>query len=119
MGNLLLVLIVEDSESDAALILRLLEKAGYEVHHQRVETAEDYRKALESQSWNVVISDHEMPEFSGPAALELFKSYDLNIPFIVVSGAVGEETIVTMMKLGAHDYVMKGKLTRLVPAIER
>jgi len=119
VGTPLHVLIVEDSESDAGLVVRLLNKAGYEVDYKRVETAGEMRSALANQAWDVVISDYELPEFSGPAALNLFTTTGLDIPFIIVSGVVGEETAVTMMKLGAHDYLMKGKLSRLVPAVER
>ena len=119
VGTPLHVLIVEDSESDAGLVVRLLTKAGYEVDYKRVETASEMRSALANQAWDVVISDYELPEFSGPAALNLFTTTGLDIPFIIVSGMVGEETAVTMMKLGAHDYLMKGKLSRLVPAVER
>ena len=119
VGIPLAVLIVEDSESDAQLIVYLLRKAGYEVVSEQVETAEQMRSALEKRTWDVVISDYSLPQFDGRAALELLKEKQQDIPFIVVSGAIGEETAVAMMKAGAHDYLMKGNLARLAPAVER
>ncbi|MGC1377090.1 MAG: PAS domain S-box protein, partial [Anaerolineales bacterium] len=115
----LAVLIVEDSESDTQLIVRLLKKAGYKVTSGQVETAAQMRAALEKQAWEIVISDYSLPEFDGHAALMLLRETGLDIPFIAVSGTMGEETAVDMMKAGAHDYVMKGNLARLVPAVER
>jgi len=119
MGIPLAVLIVEDSESDAQLIVRLLKKVGYEVVSEQVETAAQMRAALEKQVWDVVISDYSLPQFNGHAALRLLQEMGLDIPFIVVSGTIGEEIAVDMMKSGAHDYLMKGNLARLAPAIER
>ena len=119
MATPLAVLIVEDSESDAQLVVRLLHKAGYKVAYQQVETAEQMRAALEKQAWDIVISDYSLPHFDGPAALALLHEKGLDIPFIVVSGTMGEETAVVMMKSGAHDYLVKGNLARLVPAVER
>jgi diguanylate cyclase (GGDEF)-like protein/PAS domain S-box-containing protein len=119
VGIPLAVLIVEDSESDAQLIVRLLRKAGYEVVSEQIETAEQMRSALEKQPWDVVISDYSLPQFDGSAALELLKEKQHDVPFIVVSGAIGEETAVAMMKAGAHDYLMKGNLARLAPAVAR
>ncbi len=115
----LAVLIVEDSDSDAKLIIRLLDKAGYKVAYQQVETAGQLRAALEKQAWDIVISDYHLPQFDGSAALRLLQEMGLDIPFIAVSGTIGEETAVTMMKAGAHDYLMKDNLTRLAPAVER
>ncbi|MCJ7435705.1 MAG: diguanylate cyclase [Anaerolineales bacterium] len=115
----LAVLIVEDLESDAQLIVRLLKKAGYELVYEQVETAEQMRSALEKRTWDIVISDYSLPQFDGRAALELLKEKRLDIPFIVVSGTIGEERAVAMMKAGAHDYVMKGNLARLTPAVKR
>jgi len=119
MGNPLYVLIVEDSESDAAMVARLLRRAGYDVRDERVETADEMRAALERQAWDVVIADYRLPQFDAPAALALLQQTGQDIPFIVVSGTVGEDTAVAMMKVGAHDYLMKDKLTRLAPAVER
>lgn len=119
MKTPLRVLIVEDSENDAELILRQLKKADYLVQYERVETAKDMKAALEEQAWDIVISDYKMPQFDAPTALELFKKSEIDIPFIVVSGTVGEEIIVKLMKSGAHDYMMKNKLTRLAPVVRR
>jgi len=115
----LAVLIVEDSESDSKLIARLLIKAGYAVSFEQVATAEQMRSALEKRIWDVVISDYSLPQFDGNAALELLKEKQLDIPFIVVTGNLGEESAVDMMKAGAHDYLMKDNLMRLVPAVAR
>ncbi len=119
MSKPLRVLIVEDSEDDALLTIRELERGGYETTCERVETAEDMTAALNKQAWDIIIADYSLPHFSAPEALELFRQSGLDLPFIVISGAVGEETAVATMKTGAHDYLMKGNLTRLVPAIER
>ncbi len=115
----LAVLIVEDTESDAQLILRLLRNADYELTSERVETAQEMRAALEEQSWDIVISDYRLPQFDGTAALTLLQELRPDIPFIIVSGTIGEETAVAVMKAGAHDYLMKGNLERLVPAVKR
>ena len=115
----LAVLIVEDLESDAQLIIRLLRKTGYEVISEQVETAEQMRAALEKRTWDIVISDYSLPQFDGHAALDILKEKQRDIPFIVVSGAIGEETAVAMMKAGANDYLMKDNLARLVPAVSR
>ena len=112
-------LIVEDSESDAFLVLRELERAGYEVTHQRVYTAKAMRAAVEGPAWDIVISDHNMPGFDALAALELRRQYAPDLPFIIVSGMIGEEAAVVAMRSGAADYVMKGSLARLVPAVQR
>jgi two-component system cell cycle sensor histidine kinase/response regulator CckA len=119
MSKLLDILQVEDSESDALLMVRLLEKAGYDVHAKRVETASRMRAALREQVWDVIIADYHLPQLDAPSALALLHDTGLDIPFIVVSGAIGEDRAVAMMKTGAHDYLMKGNLLRLVPAVER
>ena len=119
MPKPLAVLIVEDSESDAQLMVRMLEKAGFTLTLEQVESAAQMRAALEKQTWEIVISDFSLPELDGFGALKVLHETGLDIPFIVVSGTMGEETAVAMMKAGAHDYVMKGNLSRLVPAIER
>ena len=114
------LLMVEDSESDAKLIVRHLLKAGYEVCYERVETASHMKAALLKQTWDLIICDYCLPEFDAPAALELVKQQSgLDLPFLVVSGTIGEEIAVVMMKAGVHDYLMKNNLTRLAPAIER
>ncbi len=117
--NTLAVLIVEDVESDVQLLMRQLKKAGRELVYEQVETAAQMRAALKKQSWNIVISDYSLPQFDGQAALAILKETGLDIPFIIVSGTVGEETAVAMMKAGAQDYLMKSDLARLVPAVER
>jgi signal transduction histidine kinase len=119
MGATLRVLIVEDSESDTGLIVRDLERAGYVPIHERVETAAEMRAALERSEWDIIIADYSMPRFDALSALRILQGSGRDIPFIVVSGAIGEETAVEMMKAGAHDYVMKGNLARLVPAVRR
>jgi hypothetical protein len=119
MSKFLDILQVEDSESDAQLIVRLLEKAGYDVHAKRVETASRMRAALREQVWDLVIADYHLPQFDAPTALALLRDSGFDIPFIVVSGAIGEDRAVNLMKNGAHDYVMKANLVRLVPAVER
>ena len=113
------VLIVEDSEDDSVLILRELRRSGFAPASQRVETPEAMRLALSQQPWDVVISDYSMPRFSGLAALSTLRESDLDLPFIVVSGNIGEEVAVDAMKAGAHDYVMKENLARLGPAVQR
>ena len=113
------VLMVEDSEDDALLMLRALEKGGYEPEYRRVETAKAMRDALAAEAWDLILCDYTMPRFDGLAALRLMKETGLDLPFIVVSGTIGEETAVVSMKAGAHDYIMKGNLLRLVPAVER
>ena len=117
--NPLKVLIVEDSERDTALLLIELQKAGYAPLYKRVDTAVEMRSALDAEPWDVVISDHVMPTFSSFAALRLLHSKDIDLPFIIVSGQIGEDAAVEAMKAGANDYVMKGNLKRLVPAIQR
>ncbi len=119
MSEILRVLQVEDSESDAALIIRLLEKAGYTVQSERVEEEEPMRQALARQEWDVVISDYHLPQFGAAAALQIFRECRRDIPFIVVSGTIGEERAVEMMRAGAHDYVLKDSIARLAPAVQR
>ena len=113
------VLLVEDSEDDAALILRELIKGGYTVEHRRVFTRDTLAEALDERSWDLVLADHNMPSFNSLDALALVRKRNLDVPFIIVSGAIGEETTVAAMKAGAHDFVMKEKLARLVPVVGR
>ncbi len=115
----LMVLIVEDSEDDALLIVRELKRGGYEPVFERVETEKDMRAALEGQEWDIIISDYKMPHFNGLAALEIYKETGPDIPFIIVSGSIGEEIAAETMVSGAHDYVMKNNLARLLPAVQR
>ncbi|HEY4485312.1 MAG TPA: EAL domain-containing protein [Nitrospiria bacterium] len=119
MSNPLRVLIVEDMEKDADLLLRALRESGYEPSSRRVYTREAMRLALTDQSWDAILCDYNMPRFTPMEALLLLRSLNLDLPFIVVSASVGEETAVAAMKAGAHDYLMKGNLTRLGPVIER
>jgi PAS domain S-box-containing protein len=113
------ILAIEDSESDAALNIRALEHAGYEVAFELVDTADGMKDALNSGDFDIVLSDHNLPQFGSAAALALLKATCRDIPFIIVSGAIGEETAVELMKAGAQDYVIKGNLSRLAPAVER
>src|SRR4051794_29409628 len=113
------ILIVEDDERDAALLLRELRRGGYEPVVERVETREDMRGALERQPWDLILSDYSMPRFSAPEALSIVKEGGHELPFIIVSGTIGEEVAVEAMRAGAHDFMPKGALARLLPAIER
>jgi DNA-binding NtrC family response regulator len=113
------VLIVEDSEGDAEILTYELENGGYRVESLRVDTAEAMQNALQTDSWDLIICDYLMPGFGGPEALALLKDSGLDLPFILISGKVGEEMAVAMMKAGAHDFVLKNKRARLLPAIER
>src|ERR1700679_571628 len=110
---------VEDSDDDADLVAHELRRGLGQHHLQRVCDGAGLRAALDVGPWNAVISDWNMPGFSGSAAFELLQSYGLDIPFIIVSAAIGEETAVAAMRAGANDYVMKDKLARLVPALLR
>jgi PAS domain S-box-containing protein/putative nucleotidyltransferase with HDIG domain len=119
MINLIRVLIVDDSEDDTNLIIRKLRSGGYEPQWERVDTNTAMKNALEREEWDVILCDYKMPNFSAPVALKLAQEKNLDIPFIIVSGAIGEDTAVTTMKSGAHDYLMKDKLAKLVVTIER
>lgn len=113
------LLMVEDSVEDAELVVAELTLAGFEVAATRVESASEMEAALQSCTWDAIISDYNLPVFSAEAALATLKAYKLDLPFIIVSGCIGEETAVALMKAGAHDFVIKGKLARLVPALQR
>ena len=113
------VLIIEDSEDDTLLILRELRQGGYKPVYERVETESAMRAALASKEWDLILSDYNMPCFSTPEALSILKKSGIDVPFIIISGAIGEENAVQLMKEGAHDYVMKGHIQRLVPVIKR
>ncbi|MGB3308321.1 MAG: EAL domain-containing protein [Nodosilinea sp.] len=112
-------LIVEDSDDDRLLLLRELRRSGFNPIWVQVQTANDFRAALDDDDWDVVLSDYQMPQFTAPAALEILKHSPYDLPFIVVSGTVGEATAVEMMRAGAHDYVMKDNLSRLVESVRR
>jgi signal transduction histidine kinase len=113
------LLLIEDSESDGFLVLRALRTAGYDVKHRRVCTSKELSSALDNGEWDAIVSDYALPGFSGPAALAMVKARSLDIPFIIVSGTVGDEDAVAAMRAGAHDYLMKDRLVRLAPTIER
>ena len=113
------ILLVEDSEDDAELLVCHLEHHNCDVEWLRVETPEAMSSALDRQQWDIILADYSLPKFNATAALHVLQSKALDIPFIIVSGNIGEETAVAAMKAGAHDYIMKGNLARLVPAIER
>jgi len=117
--KLLRVLFVEDSLADAFLLERALTRGGFRVQSDRVDTAEQMRRALDEREWDLILCDHSMPQFSSPAALKILQEKKLDLPFIIVSGHIEEEMAVSTMDSGAHDYIMKDRLARLVPAVER
>ncbi len=119
MKKIIQVLIVEDSVDDTLLLVRELKKGGYDPKYARVDNKRDMHTALDNQVWDIIIADYSMPNFGAMDALELVKSKGLKFPFIIVSGAIGEEVAVAAMKAGAHDYFMKGNLKRLAPAIDK
>jgi PAS domain S-box-containing protein/putative nucleotidyltransferase with HDIG domain len=119
MGRPLRLLIIEDSADDALLLLRELWRLGYEVEFERVETGGAMRAMLCEKEWDLILSDYALPKFNAPEALEILKISGLDIPFIIISGTIGEETTVAALKAGANDFVVKGKYARLGPAIER
>jgi len=113
------LLFIEDSENDTLFIKRQLEKAGYQIQYNRVEDKQGLKKALTEEKWDAIIADYQLPRFNGLEALHVLQESGIDIPFIIVSGSIGENTAVAAMKAGAHDYLMKDQLDRLVPAIER
>ncbi len=112
-------LVLEDSEFDAKVMVQALRSGGYDVQWRRVETAAGMEDALRAQAWDVVLADYNMPNFNAPQALRILQASPLDVPFIIVSGGIGEDVAVAAMKAGAHDYVMKGTPARLLPAVER
>jgi two-component system cell cycle sensor histidine kinase/response regulator CckA len=119
MKTPLRVLIVEDSENDALMTLRSVEKGNYSIEYEIVQTAERMEASLQGRTWDIILCDYQMPRFTGFEALKILKQSGLDIPLIIISGTIGEEIAVECMKAGADDYLMKGHLSRLVPAIER
>lgn len=119
MSKSLRVLIIEDSEADALLVVEELERNGYRPSWRRVDTLEALRAALRKEPWDVVLSDHHTPPFNSRDSLRALKDLGLNLPFLIVSGAIGEEEAVEAMRAGAQDYVSKNRLNRLIPALER
>ena len=119
MSKAIRILIVEDSDDDARLAVRMLRRGGFEPVYRRVQDADGLIAAISQERWDAVLSDFRLPNFSGVQALNVFRSFGLDIPFIFVSGTIGEEIAVEAMKAGASDYVMKQNLARLVPALQR
>ncbi len=119
MSKSLRVLIVEDSEDDTLFLIRELKRGGFAPDFQRVDNLTTLSAALDQGAWDAVISDHTLPGFGSLHALNLVRQRGLDVPFIVVSGTIGEDAAVKAMKAGANDYVMKSRLSRLVPAVER
>lgn len=119
MTRPLRALIIDDSAEDSELLVRDLKREGYDLSTERTDTAAGLEAALDAQSWDIVLCDYNMPRFSGLEALRIVRARGLDVPFIFVSGAMGEDVAVSAMKAGAQDYVMKGHLKRLAPAIER
>jgi PAS domain S-box-containing protein len=119
MKQQLRILMVDDSEADASLILIILRREGYEVISKLVDTPDAMLAALQSQDWDIITSDHAMPQFSAPAALELARQHCSNVPFFIVSGEIDLNLAVSLMRNGAKDYIKKSDLPRLIPAIER
>jgi PAS domain S-box-containing protein len=119
MNRTLRVLHVEDSDRDTALLTRHLLRAGYDIVSQRVQTAEEMNTALKECDWDLVLCDYAMPHFSALSALQILKDAGLDLPFIIISGTIGEAVAVEAMRAGAHDYMMKDNLVRLAATIER
>lgn len=119
MSKQLRTLVIEDSEVDALLLLQHLRHGGYDPHYRRVDNPADLADALAKEKWDVVFSDHNMPGFSSRDALKMVRASNADVPFLIVSGSIGEETAVAAMREGAQDYLMKEKLGRLVAAMER
>jgi signal transduction histidine kinase len=119
MHKYLQLLLVEDSEDDATLIIHEIKRGGYHCEFERVEDLVGMEACLKHKHWDVVISDFNLPQFSASAALQAVQRSGIDLPFIVVSGTVGEDVAVQMLHAGAHDYIMKENLRRLVPALER
>ncbi len=119
MPKPLRILVVEDSENDLELLLRELRRNGYAPNFERVETPEDMSAALDKRPWDIIISDYSLPNFGAPEALALMKSKNIDLPFIITSGSIGEDRAVAALQSGAHDFVIKGAMPRLGPAIER
>src|SRR5262249_26993599 len=119
MSKALRVLIVEDAPDDAVLMLRELTRGGFAPAWRRVETAEQVRAALAEGSWDLVLSDYSLPSFTAVEALTLCRQADPDLPFVVVSGTIGEEMAVALIRSGASDYLLKGSLARLPAAVER
>ena len=119
MTKPLRVLMLEDCKDDSDLLIQELRRHGYAPTVSRVETSEQMASALDKEHWDVILSDYSLPQFSAPDALTLLKSKGIDLPFIVVSGSIGEDRAISVLKAGAHDFITKGSISRLVPAVER
>jgi len=119
MKNKIRVLIIEDNADDSVLEIDEIKRGGFDIVYEQIETRAAMREALRNKSWDFIISDYSLPQFSGLDALEELKETGLDIPFVLISGTIGEDTAVAAMKAGAHDYIMKNNLSRLVPAFDR
>jgi PAS domain S-box-containing protein len=113
------VLIVEDSPDDAVFVINELEKGGIRLQHRRVDTARDMKSALTVEQWDIILLDYSIPGFGAMPALALLKEMQIDLPVIIISGVIGEDTAVAAMRAGAHDFIVKGKYARLVPAVKR
>jgi CheY-like chemotaxis protein len=118
MSGTLRLLLIEDSRSDAALTVHLLEKAGYTVVSERVEDAAELSAALTRQAWDIVICDYHLPQLDAPTALRIFQQTGTDIPFIVISGGLDEDASAGIVQSGANDFLSKNDLARLAPAVE-
>ena len=119
MDKKLNVLVIEDSQVDAELNVAMLRRAGYDVTYQRVETSEEMLQATTAVCWDIILSDYSMPHFTVLAALEIYHAEGRDIPFIVISGAIGEDKAVQIIRAGAHDYLLKSNMTRFFTVVER
>ena len=119
MSKSIRALLVEHSDDDAQLLVREMRQGGYNIDHLRVETPAALSSALSEKTWDIVLAEYKMPNFNGTDALRLFKRAGLDCPFVIVSGAMSDETGAATMKAGAHDYLLKENLTRLLPTIDR
>ena len=119
MKTPLKVLVVEDREADAIMLMLELNRGGFNPDYLRVETGADMKKALLTQEWDLILADFKLPEFSGPEALQIYKESGKILPFITVSCTLSEEAAVDSLKAGAHDFISKTNLARLVPAVKR
>ncbi len=113
------VMLIEDSQEDAELNVRLLKKAGYTVTYQRVQNAEEMTVAMQQSTWDLILSDYSMPHFTVEAALSVYRDFAVDIPFIVISGTIGEEKAVRLIKAGVHDYYLKNNMSRFIMGVER
>src|ERR1044071_3045351 len=119
MGKPLRILIIDDSEDDARLVVTRLERSGFSPIWKRVDAPEPLRAALSAQAWDIVLSDHSMPGFGSLQALSVLQETGVDVPFVIFSGAISEEEVVSAIRAGAADYVSKEGLSRLIPVVER